>query len=252
MSEQLKPSIWPRLFLYLMLVDLVVIAIGICGRMLLDWQPLTSFHLYFYGAQLGLVLALLGLLQMLFGIFKKQKPHTNFGALSLALGLLPLLLALISVGVSEFKAPMIHDISTDLSNPPVFSITNSLRTADENSLEHAGESIAIEQSKAFPDIQTFFSELTQGAARKKTLQAIDELGWVLIVNDESTGSIEAYDKTRVFGFIDDVVIRISPVENGTQIDVRSVSRVGLGDLGANAERIRLFLKVFASGQSTAQ
>jgi hypothetical protein len=69
MSEHEIRSIWVRLSLYLIIVDLVVIL----GRMLLGWPPLTSFHLFFYGAQLALVPALIGLLQALFGVYKKQR-----------------------------------------------------------------------------------------------------------------------------------------------------------------------------------
>ena len=251
MSEQQKPSAWQRLFLYLILGDLLIIAIGIAGRMLLDWLPLTSFHLYFYGAQIALVLAALGLLQLLYGLYKKHASHKSSGALTVLLGLSPLLLAVFSVGISGFKAPVIHDISTDLDNPPIFSITNSLRTAEENSLEYAGEEIAREQRSAFPDIQTFLSDIAPAEARQLALETIEALNWVLIVDDESTGSIEAYDESRVFGFIDDVVIRIIPNNGGSQIDIRSVSRVGLGALGANARRIRLFLSTFDGVQSKA-
>ena len=251
MSEQQKPSIWQRLFLYLIFADLLIIAIGIAGRMLLDWQPLTSFHLYFYGAQIALVLAALGLLQLLYGLYRKQASHKSAGALTMLLGLSPLLLAVFSVGISGFKAPMIHDVSTDLDNPPIFSITNSLRTAEENSLDYAGEEIAKKQRSAFPNIQTFHSDIPPAEARKLALKTIEALNWVLIVDDGSTSSIEAYDKSSVFGFIDDVVIRIRPNEGGSKIDVRSVSRVGLGDLGANANRIRLFLSTFDNIHSNA-
>lgn len=246
MSEHQSASIWVRLFLYLMLVNLCVSMVGIGGRMLLDWPPLTIFHLFFYGAQIGLVLALIGLIQLLFGFFKKQKPCIKAGALTLTLGLTPLVLALLAVGVAGFKAPMIHDISTDLGNPPEFSITNSLRTAAENSLEYAGESIASQQRQAFADIQPLITTMSQEDARKQSLRSVEALGWTLVVSDESTGSIEAYDKSRVFGFIDDVVIRISAVGGGSQIDVRSNSRVGMGDLGANANRIRHFFQSFAN------
>ncbi len=46
-------------------------------------------------------------------------------------------------------------------------------------------------------------------------------------------------ETFWFGFKDDVVIRVRPVADGgsSRIDVRSISRVGLSDLGANAKRI---------------
>ncbi len=245
MLENIATSLRTRLFLYLVIIDLIVCVLGIGGRMLLGWAPLTAFHLFFYAAQFALGLALIGLLQLLYGLFRKQKPHLATGALTLVLGLLPLAVSVVSVGVDGFRAPMIHDISTDLVDPPVFSIINSLRTAEENSLDYAGESVAREQRQAFPDIQTHVSSMAPAQARAKALHTIATLGWVLVVDDESTGNIEAYEQSRVFGFIDDVVIRILPAGSGSRIDVRSVSRVGRGDLGANARRIRRFFSQYA-------
>jgi len=245
MAEQQNSSFWVRIFLYLILLDLSAIMVAIAGRMLLDWQPLAVFHVFFYGAQLGLGLALIGLIQLLFGFFKKRKPHLTSGGLTLVLALVPLLLSVLLVGISGFKAPMIHDISTDMNNPPEFSIANSLRTAEENSLEYAGESIASLQAEAFPDIQSLITTINPKESHKRAIKSVDALGWVLIVDDTQNGSIEAYDKSRVFGFIDDVSIRITATDDGSKIDVRSVSRVGLGDLGANAGRIRQFYQTFS-------
>lgn len=245
MSENQNDSIWTRLLLYLIVIDLLVIIIAIGGRMLLDWQPLTAFYPFFYGAQLGLALAILALLQLLFGLIKKRRAHMTAGASTLVLALLPLGCALLVVGISGFKAPMIHDISTDMQDPPVFSIISSLRTAEENSLEYAGESIAAEQRRVFPDIQPLFSKMDAQAAQNRAQRTLESLGWVIVLNDESTGHLEAYDQSRVFGFIDDVVIRITATDAGSRIDMRSVSRVGLGDLGANASRIRRFFQEFA-------
>ncbi len=245
MSDNQNGSIWARIFLYFILIDLILIVVAISGRMLLDWQPLSAFYPFFYGAQLGLALALIGLLQMLLGLFKKQKTHLKIGAMTLFLALLPFLSSLLVVGISGFKAPMIHDITTDMDDPPDFTMISSLRSPEENSLEYAGESIAAEQRKAFPEIQALISEMSPLDAHAQALKTMDTLGWVVIFSDESSGNIEAYDKSTVFGFIDDVVVRIRPAAQGSLIDMRSVSRVGEGDLGANARRIRHFFQVFA-------
>jgi uncharacterized protein (DUF1499 family) len=47
-----------------------------------------------------------------------------------------------------------------------------------------------------------------------------------------------------FGFTDDIVIRVTPAQNGSIVDLRSVSRVGKSDLGANAKRINQFISAF--------
>jgi uncharacterized protein (DUF1499 family) len=62
--------------------------------------------------------------------------------------------------------------------------------------------------------------------------------------DQAVGSlatIEAAASTPVFGFVDDVVIRMQVAEDGsTQVDMRSASRSGVHDLGENARRIKSF------------
>ena len=67
------------------------------------------------------------------------------------------------------------------------------------------------------------------------------MGWELVASDPEGGRIEATDTTFWFGFKDDIVVRVVAQPNGSRIDVRSVSRAGVGDLGANAARIRRYL-----------
>ena len=71
-------------------------------------------------------------------------------------------------------------------------------------------------------------------------QVVQGLGWEVVNADRAAGRIEATDTTFWFGFKDDVVVRIRPADNGSRVDLRSVSRVGGGDIGANAARIRAF------------
>ena len=70
------------------------------------------------------------------------------------------------------------------------------------------------------------------------------MGWNIVAKDPSQGRIEATDTTFWFGFTDDVVIRITPMGSGARLELRSVSRVGVSDVGTNAARIRSFVKQF--------
>ena len=244
MTETENTSIRVKLLFYLVIADLAIILGAIFGRMLFGWQPLEAFYPFFYAAQAGLLLTGLGLLQGLYGGIRKQRPHLVVGLSAMGLGLSPLLAALLSVGIAGFQAPMIHDITTDMADPPGFGVIAALRTAEENSLDYEGEAVAALQREAFPDIQPLVTGLPPDRAHAEAMKVVRQLGWAVVVDDAATGTIEAYEETAVFGFIDDVVIRISAHDNGSRIDLRSVSRVGLGDLGANAERIRRFSRRF--------
>jgi uncharacterized protein (DUF1499 family) len=67
------------------------------------------------------------------------------------------------------------------------------------------------------------------------------MGWDIVAVDETRGRLEAVATTRLLRFKDDIVVRMRSEASGTRIDVRSKSRVGRSDLGANARRIRAFL-----------
>ncbi|MFQ5661003.1 MAG: DUF1499 domain-containing protein [Gammaproteobacteria bacterium] len=244
MAETTKTSFWARLLFYLALANLAVILVSIGGRLLLGWQPLAAFHTMFYGAFIGMGLAAIAILLLLTALFKRAWPLTHTASLTLLLGLCPIGGSLLIIGPSGFSSPKIHDISTDRDNPPAFSAAIALRKPEENSLDYGGEAIAAQQHAAFPDIKPLFSVLNPDQAFKQALSTASALGWTLIEGDSSAGRIEAFDQSRLFGFIDDVVIRITPLGEGSRIDVRSVSRVGVSDLGANARRIRLFFANF--------
>ncbi len=78
------------------------------------------------------------------------------------------------------------------------------------------------------------------------------MGWEIVAADSTAGRIEATATTAWFGFKDDVVIRVRPANGGSRVDVRSLSRVGVGDVGTNAKRIRAYLGVLTEESRTAQ
>jgi len=76
----------------------------------------------------------------------------------------------------------------------------------------------------------------------RALAAARASGWAIVAADSAAGRIEATATTAWFGFKDDVVVRVAPEGTGSRVDVRSVSRVGKSDVGANARRIREYLE----------
>jgi uncharacterized protein (DUF1499 family) len=157
-----------------------------------------------------------------------------------------LLAGLVAVGVPfEFQrrartVPPIHDISTDLENPPTFDAIVPLRADAPNDLERTSEVTEL-QRQGYPDLAPVTLPIPLDQAFDRALGAAQEAGWQIVTADKSSGRIEATDTTRWFGFEDDVVVRLTPWGSGTRVDVRSVSRIGRSDIGTNARRIRQYL-----------
>jgi uncharacterized protein (DUF1499 family) len=150
------------------------------------------------------------------------------------------------------KGPMIHDISTDTENPPAFVAILPLRKDAPSSAEHGGPEIAARQRAAYPDIRPIDVGIPPARAYDYAFHAARAMGWRIADADRKEGRIEATATTRWFGFEDDVVIRIVPMAaRGSRLDIRSVSRVGISDLGTNARRIRAFRTKFLDMSKTA-
>lgn len=137
-------------------------------------------------------------------------------------------------------APPIHDISTDLENPPTFEAILPLRADAPNDLERTSDVTEL-QRHGYPDLVPVTLPIPLDQAFDRALAIAQEAGWQIVTADKSSGRIEATDTTRWFGFKDDVVVRLTPWGAGTRVDMRSVSRIGRSDIGTNARRIRQFL-----------
>jgi uncharacterized protein (DUF1499 family) len=141
---------------------------------------------------------------------------------------------------SAGRAPAINDITTNLDDPPRF---RAAQTDDANTgrdLSYPGEAFARAQRFGYPDLAPIRVAGAPDEVYRRCLTVAQDLGWKLTVEDPATGVFEAIDVTRVFRFVDDVVVRVRAADEGTVVDVRSRSRDGKGDIGANATRIRAF------------
>lgn len=129
--------------------------------------------------------------------------------------------------------PVINDITTDLEDPPLFSAT-------DRDMSYPAERFAPQQRAAYPDLEPIRVSSAPDRALVLAREAAESLGWEVISVDPAAGLLEAREVSRIFRFVDDVVVRVRPAAVGAVIDVRSKSRDGRGDLGVNARRIRAF------------
>ena len=198
----------------------------------------TAFTGFKFGVFAGIAALILLVLQILF----KRKTVT-LGSTIMALLLSTIAIAIPLSMLNKGKSvPPIHDISTDLVNPPEFVAIAPLRADAPNPVEYAGVEVATQQRAAYPELQTLNYTQSKSELVEATKQVIDHLGWQLVNIDADQGIVEATDRTMWFGFKDDVIVRIT--DNGSKrlVDIRSKSRVGGSDLGKNAERIHGFIE----------
>ena len=196
----------------------------------------------------GTLAALLGVIAMIKAMMQRKSALSALiGSL---LGFVVAMPVLFSV-LGSSGLPHIHDITTDLDNPPVFSVIPSLRIETDNPLDRQFPDLAQLQREGYPDLKPLQFNRSPEAVFERALQLIKSRGWQIAASASSAekGIIEATAVTPVMGFKDDAVIRIQNTGEKVQVDMRSVSRVGLSDLGANAKRIRQFLNDLENDQS---
>ena len=170
--------------------------------------------------------------------------NTRGAILGRMLVALPGAVLLISLLAGRGDYPPIHDVTTDIKDPPVFTMAMAQRGESANSLEIDPQAISAQQ-QAYPDVQTIRTSLDIEAAFDRAVAVAGDLGWDIYHQDRNAGVIEAVEATAIMAFKDDIVIRVRSNAQGTKVDLRSVSRVGIGDIGANAKRIRAFQQAFA-------
>lgn len=206
----------------------------------LDWWHFrTGFSIIKWAFQLAIpavALAVIGL------ALSSRKPNLN---MTMAV------LAIIIGGVVIYfpwswkqaldSLPHIHDITTDMENPPAFVVVGSIRDEGDHPVEYDGPAVAEQQRAAYPDIQSLVVSADEVTVYEEALQLVESMGWEIVDSSGVDLRIEATDTTLLYGFKDDIVLQFTRMPGGTQIDMRSKSRVGRSDLGMNARRIRKFL-----------
>lgn len=145
------------------------------------------------------------------------------------------------------KLPRIHDVSTDTVDPPRFVAVLPLRVKARNGIDYA-PATAAEQKRGYPDLVPLVLAEPPTEAFARVERAARAIGWQIVAIVPGEGRLEATDTTLLFGFKDDVVVRVraAGAGAGSVVDVRSLSRVGGSDFGVNASRVRSYQKRVAA------
>ncbi|WP_017443916.1 DUF1499 domain-containing protein [Gayadomonas joobiniege] len=175
-------------------------------------------------------------------VFYKKSLTWGFKISNLVMAGIALAIPL-SMMLKAQSLPMIHDITTDTLNPPVFEQLLPDRKNAMNPAEYPGSEVAAQQKQAYPQIEPLLLQQDKRAIFNAALEAVKQLEIELIHADFDAGLIEATATSFWFGFKDDLVFRLSEQGDLWRLDIRSKSRVGKSDLGKNAERIEQLLKL---------
>jgi uncharacterized protein (DUF1499 family) len=232
----------PHLALILAIVAVALLALGPLGWRAGWWHfRIGFFYLMPWSAYCGLAAVAVAIIALVFGRRINAGRQIAIGVIAFIIGGA---IAYVPWHYGQMRGafPSIHDITTDWENPPQFVAILPLREAVKaNSVAYEGAKVSDLQKKAYPDIAPVTLAQAPGEAFPRALKAAEQMGWTIVATDPAGGRIEASQRSRWFGFTDDVVIRIAAAGSGSRVDVRSVSRVGRNDFGVNAARVRGYL-----------
>jgi uncharacterized protein (DUF1499 family) len=193
------------------------------------------------------------------------KPRTRRGLIIAALAIIIPVMGFANLKGTQDKVaslPFIHDVTTDTQDPPTFGAVIMAERAEVknvNTVEYAGKRaptqakdadgkpvmklVSALQTQAYPEVRTIVLNVSPDTAFSLAEQVARDMGWEIKETDAASGRIDATDTTFWYGFKDDVTIRLRTAEgDGTRVDIRSISRVGGSDIGANAARVEAFLE----------
>ena len=213
------------------------------------------------GVKLMMLTLLVALIALVLSVL--AKPRTK----SWVVALLALAVPVIGLGYGNKvkakagKLPAIHDISTDTQDVPSFgSAIIDARGDKSNSLDYVGKTdprskklLSVAQVDAYENVRTLILSQSPDVVHDKAVGVLENLGLKIVTNLAKDGIIEATYSSFWFGFEDDMVVRIRAGQGGgSVVDARSVSRVGMSDIGANAARIEAFNKALQKSLKPAK
>ena len=245
--EEVKTS--TRALFFSGVVLLIILVTGPLGYKFLDVSLQTSLVSLLVSLSGGALIFLIGLVYLVIAMRSDLVRNRNLVIVSMILGLLP-------VGImgpqmaAAVDVPPIHDITTDTANPPEFVAIVPLRKNAPNGYEYGAteawpaEKLGATTMEAYPGLKPIESDLSVADAVDRAEATLLAMGLEVVAVDRDAGVVEATATTFWFGFKDDMVVRVVGDGEGSRIDLRSMSRVGQSDVGANADRITDFFNQF--------
>jgi uncharacterized protein (DUF1499 family) len=237
-----RSSLWcPRLALF----ALALVAVALLLHRFFGMPTPVLLNVLAVGLVLALAAVLLGALGTL-GVWRTGRSGgarillgTTVGAAMLAVP--------VSAGFLARAYPALNDVTTDSANPPEYRTIAALRTGTANSAVYPASQFADLQKAAHPDLLPLDINRPPAETFDLVVDVLKGMQMTVVAeeppsDDNPAGRAEAVDRSLVLGFYDDVAIRVRPIgdpaDPNSRVDLRSSSRYGRADFGANAQRMR--------------
>jgi uncharacterized protein (DUF1499 family) len=228
---------------------LVLIATTLLLHRFFGLPTAVALNLVGAGILLAAVAVLLGVIAAI-GVWRTGRSGAARVVLGMSLGLAILALP-VTIVLAARSYPTINDLTTDVRDPPAFQALAPLRSGKANPAAYPGEAFAARQAAAYPDLVPLDVNRSAPEVFDLVIDALKRLQMSIVAEQEPTdenpiGRAEAVDRTLVLGFYDDIAVRVTPVgdvsDPRARIDLRSASRYGRSDFGANAQRLRSIMR----------
>lgn len=174
--------------------------------------------------------------------------YSDIGGRNLAVGAVIALIVLTPFALMLYRGlthPMLHDVSTDVEDPPALRFAAAMRTPDMNPVGSYTQEERRLQVADYPLVTGRRYDLSIDRVIAAVGKIVEDRGWRIVspwsTSPEGDASLEAMVTTPILGFPVDVAIRLTNEGQSTYVDMRSASRYGVHDFGDNAARIKAFL-----------
>ncbi|MDE0442161.1 MAG: DUF1499 domain-containing protein [Gammaproteobacteria bacterium] len=241
MAQAAKSGMLAKFVLFVGLIALAALPVGALGHRFGLLDLAIGSALVFSGIVLATIVLVLGVATLIFVYTRRRRADRMPALIGLAASVVVLVVT--APYYVALSLPMTNDVTTDRDDPPVFEQVAAESAPGANLLDYT-ETEAQVQAEGYPDLVGVRESGGADVSFGKAVDVARALGWDVVSENAGTGLIEATATTFWFGFQDDVAIRVRREDNETVVDLRSASRVGLHDLGANAERIRAFVELW--------
>lgn len=243
-SQPASQPVWaPRLARWTRNFTVIAVVLGAAALVLARYDlvpKLAGFGGFVVGGLVALLAVVLGFAAAIAG-WRSAAPlgSKTWIAVLVALGYAGFI---VSRPIAAEGVPPIHDVTTDLANPPAFEKL-ALRADNLAGVETVENWQKLHRA-AYGHIQPVTIASPVGDVTAKAVRLAEERGWTIAAQDPARGHVEATAAVSFIRFYDDVVLRITPTADGkgSKVDMRSVSRIGVSDFGVNAKRIDEFLQ----------